>query len=102
MHVDVNLGERHLEEEQHNGINRGRKDVAISLGERMLHHAVADEASVDEDKDGVAIELLNLRTRDESVQADLAGRGSLRLFLVVLRLAAPRRTLRQADAIKRQ
>src|SRR5271165_5749471 len=106
MHVDVNLGGRHLEKEQHHGIYGRRNDVAISLGERVLHDAVANEASVDEDKDGVAIELLNFGARDEAVQADLAGHRSLWFLLVVvyiiLWLATPRWRLRQSDAIERQ
>src|SRR5271157_4323896 len=101
MHVDVNLGERHLEKKQDDGINRGRNDVAIRFGDRVLHHAIANQASVDEDEDRVAIELLNFRTRDKTMQADFARfLSSLRVF--VLRLAAPRRRLRKANMDERQ
>ena len=51
MNVDVDFARRHFEEQQHDGINRGRNNVAISLGEGVLHQAVADEASADEYED---------------------------------------------------
>ena len=102
MHVDVDFGERHLEEQQDYGIDRWRHDVAVRLGKRMLYDAVANEASVDEDENRVAIELLDLRARDEAVQADLTGIGLVLLFIIFLHLAAPRRRLRQSGVNERQ
>jgi hypothetical protein len=68
---------RHLEEEQDNRVRGGRKNVAIGLVERVEDELVADEALVDEDIDGVAIELLQLRLGDEAGDAEKArlGRG---------------------------
>src|SRR5215469_588888 len=101
MHVDVDFGERHLEEQQDYGIDRWRHDVAVRLGKRMLYDAVANEAPVDEDENRVAIELLDLRARDEAVQADLTGNGLVLRFIIFLRLAAPWRRLRQSGVSER-
>jgi hypothetical protein len=67
MNVDVDFSRRHFEEQQHHGIDRGRNNVAIGLGERVLHQAVADEASIHEYENRVAIELLDLGFGNESV-----------------------------------
>ena len=67
------------------GIHRRRNDVAIGLGQRVLHHAVANQPAIHEDEDGVAIELLDLRPRDKAVQLDLAFHRLLRLFLSLRR-----------------
>ncbi len=72
MHVDIHFGERHLQEEQHHRINRRRDDVAVGLGQRVLHQAIADQPAIHEDEDGVAIELLDLGPRNEAVQLHLA------------------------------
>src|SRR5215469_11466636 len=102
MHVDVDFGERHLEEQQDYRIDRWGHDVAVRLGKRVLYDAVANQASVDKDENGVAIELLDLRARDEAVQADLTGNGCVLLFIIFLRLAAPRLRLRQSGVHERQ
>ncbi len=75
MDVDVDLLRRHLEEEQDDGVGGGRDDVAVGLGERVEDELVADEALVDEDVDGVAIELLQLGLGDEAGDAEVAGFG---------------------------
>ena len=102
MHVDVDFGKRHLEEQQDYGIDRWRHDVAVRLGKRMLYDAVANEASVDEDENRVAIELLDLWARDEAVEADLTRNGRVLPFIIFLRLTAPRRRLRQSGVNERQ
>ena len=76
--VDVDLLRRHLEEEQDDRERGGRDDVAIGLGERVQDEPVADQAAVDEDVDGVAIELLQLGLGDEAGDAEVAGVGRLR------------------------
>ena len=73
--VDVDLLRGHLEEEQDDGERGGRDDVAVGLGEGVEDEAVADEALVDEDVDGVAIELLQLGLGDEAADAEEAGVG---------------------------
>ena len=68
--VDVDLLRRHLEEEEDDRERGGRDDVAVGLGERVEDELVADEAVVDEDVDGVAIELLQLGLGDEAGDAE--------------------------------
>src|SRR5690348_11007860 len=74
MNVDVNFGRGHFKKQQHHGVDGGRQHVAIGLGESVLHQAVADEASVDEDEDGVAVEFLDFGLGDEAVHAKFAER----------------------------
>ena len=57
-----------FEEQQHHGKDRRRQDVAVGLGDGVLHQAVADQASVHEDVDRVAVELLDFGLGDEAVQ----------------------------------
>ena len=73
--VDVDLLRGHLEEEEDDGEDGGRDDVAVGLGEGVEDELVADEALVDEDVDGVAIELLQLGLGDEAGEAEVAGVG---------------------------
>ncbi len=73
--VDVDLLRGHLEEEKDDGEGCGRDDVAVGLGERVEDELVADEALVDEDVDGVAVELLQLGLGDEAGDAEVAGIG---------------------------
>ena len=75
VNVDVNLLRGHLQKEQHHGEAGGRKDVAVGLAECVEDQLVADEALIDEDVDGVAIELLQLRLGDEAGEAEVAGVG---------------------------
>ncbi len=72
MHVDVNFGERHLEKQQYNGIDRRRNDVAVSLGERVLHQAITNQPAIDKDEDGIAIELLDFGPRNKTMQLEVA------------------------------
>ena len=67
MHVDIYFARRHLEKQQHHGVYGRRNNVAVCLGQGMLHQAVANEASINERVDGIAIELLDLRLGDEAV-----------------------------------
>ena len=75
MDVDVDLLRRHLEEEKDDGEGGGWEDVAVGLGEGVEDELVADEALVDEDVDGVAIEFLQLGLGDEAGEAEVAGFG---------------------------
>ena len=93
MDVDVDLLRGHLEEEQDDGKDGGRNDVAVGLGERVQDELVADEALVDEDVDGVAIELLQLGLGDEAGEAEVAGVGWR-----VVGFALPGRRLGEAGA----
>ena len=77
--VDVDLLRGHLEEEQDDREGCWRDDVAIGFGEGVEDETVADEAAVDEDVDGVAVELLQLGLGDEAAEANEAGFG---LFVV--------------------
>src|SRR5664280_448570 len=98
MHVDVNLGEGHLQEQQHDRENRRRNDVAVSLGEGVLHHAIANQAAIDEDENRVAVKLLDLRPRNKAVKFYVSGNRRFVVFFV----APPRRRLRQSHARQRQ
>ena len=65
MHVDIHLLRRHLQKQQHHRERCRRNDVAIGLGQRMQHHAVAHQPLVHEDVHRVAVQLLQLRLGDE-------------------------------------
>ena len=62
MHVGVNLGVGQFDKEQHHRKHRGRQDIAVSIGERMLDMAVAHQASIHESENGITIQLLDFRT----------------------------------------
>ena len=64
----------------------------------MLDEAISDQASIDENVDRVAVELLNLRLGDEAVDAEFAWISRPRIFL---RFTAPRWWLRQPDMRER-
>jgi hypothetical protein len=91
--VDVDLLRGHLEEEKDDGEAGGREDVAVGLAEGVEDELVADEALVDEDVDGVAIEFLQLGLGDEAGEAEVAGFGRR-----VVGFALPGRGLGQAGA----
>ena len=55
MHVYIDLCCRHFQEQQDDRIDAGRNDISIGFGERVLDQAVADEASVDEDENRIAV-----------------------------------------------
>ena len=95
MDVDVDLLRGHLEEEQDDGEAGGRDDVAVGLGEGVQDEPVADEAVIDEDVDGVAVEALQLGLGDEAGDAEEAGVGGL-----VVLFALPGWWLGQAGAGK--
>ena len=97
MDVDVHLVGGHLQKEQHDRIECGRQDVAIGFENGVDDDFVPDEAAVDEDEDGVAVELLHLRLADEAVQAQVAGSGWL-----VVGLAAPGWRFGQSGAVERK
>ena len=68
--VDVDLLWGHLDEEEEDyGKRRRRDDVAVGVGEGVEDELVADEALIDEDVDGVAIEFLQLGLGDEAGDA---------------------------------
>jgi hypothetical protein len=95
MDVDVDLVRGHLEEDEDNGKRCGRDDVAIGFADRVQDEAVADEALVDEDVDGVAIELLQFGLGDEAAHAQRSGIGRGVVFI-----ALPRRRLGQSGAVE--
>src|SRR6516225_2663680 len=100
MHVHIDFRERNFKEQQHHRVNSGWHDIAVGLGERVLHDAVANETPVNEDEDGVAIELLDLGARNEAIEANLA--VDRFVLILLLRLTTPRRRLRQSGMDKRQ
>src|SRR5258708_17110993 len=77
MDVGVDLGVWKLDKKKHDRKDSRWQDVAIACGERVLHQPVTDQTPVDEDEDGVAVELLHLGLRDKAVQADVTGDGRL-------------------------
>src|SRR5579863_464971 len=76
MNIDVHFRRRHFEEQQDDRVDRGWNDVAVGLGERVLDKAVANQASVDEDVNRIAVQLLDLGLRHKAVEAHLAGRST--------------------------
>src|SRR5437762_2715111 len=73
--VDIDFLWGHLEEEQDDREAGGREDVAIGLREGVEDELVADEALVDEDVDGVAIEFLQLGLGNEASDTEKTGFG---------------------------
>src|SRR5882672_7781083 len=98
MDVNINLSGWHLQKKQDDRKNRWRQDVAVSVGQRMLNKTIADQPSVDKNKNRITVELLDFRLGNKSMQTNFAGFRSLRFFF---RIAAPGRWLRQADALQR-
>jgi hypothetical protein len=73
--IDVDLLRRHLEVKEDDGIRSGREDVPVSLRKCMEDELIADETLIDENVNGVAIELLQLGLGDEASQAQVTGVG---------------------------
>ena len=114
VHIDVHFAAGQIEKQQHHRENRGRQDVAVSLDDGVLDQAVADQASIDEDVNRVAVQLLDFGFGDKAVHPEFAeaGTSSSASSLVTgfsragrprhsSSLAAPGRRLRQADAFQR-
>ena len=80
MHVDIDFGGRHLQKQQHHRKNRRRQNIAVSIGERVLNEAIADQPSIYKNEDRVAVELLDLRLRNEAMQGDFARLWPFRFF----------------------
>ena len=78
VHIHIHFGSRHLNKEQDHRIHGRRQNVAIGLGNRMLNEAVANQASVDENKNRIAIQFLNFRLGNETVQPYFAEIGCVR------------------------
>src|SRR5258708_1076405 len=97
MHVDIDLSSRHLEKQQHDRKYSRWHDVAISIGERVLNQPIANQTAVDENKNRVAIELLNLRLRNETMKTNF----SRLQFLDLFRIAPPGRRLWQPNMFER-
>ncbi len=74
MDVDIHLFAIAFEKQQREREAGCRHQIVIGGGERVQNQAVADEASVDEDIDGIAVVLLHLRARNEAVQNELPRR----------------------------
>jgi hypothetical protein len=86
--VDVDLLRRHLEEEQQHRERGRRQHVAVGFDRGVQDQPVADEPAINEDVDGVAVELLQFGLRGKAAQAQVAGLGWL-----VVRVATPGRQL---------
>ncbi len=76
VHVDIHFAAGQIEKQQHHREDGGRQNVAISLDDGVLDEAVADQASVDEDVDRVAIQFLDFGFRDKAVYPEFAERWS--------------------------
>ena len=113
MHIHIDFGGRHLDEKQNHRIDRRRQNAAIRFGDGMLNEAIANQPSIHENKNRIAIELLNFRLGDEAMQAhfaEIVWRGHPRPRSLirkaggftsgVLRGPPPRRRLRQADTLQ--
>ena len=77
MNVDIHFFRRHFEEHEDDGKGGGRHDVAIGLADRVQDEPIAHEALIDEDVNGVAVELLQFGLGEESADAEKAGIGAL-------------------------
>jgi hypothetical protein len=93
--VDVDFVRGHFEEEQDDGEGGGRNDVAVGLNDGVNDEAVADEALVDEDVDGIAVEFLESGAGDEARDAEEAGVGGR-----VVLIAAPGRGFGDAGVVE--
>ena len=80
MHVGINLSRRRFQEQQYDRKHGGGNDVAICLCQRMLHDTIAHQPLIHEDKDGVSVELLQLRFRDKTMQPHLSRNGRFIVF----------------------
>src|ERR1700733_14156234 len=60
MHVHVNLVRWHLHEHEDDRKRCRRQDIAIGFADTIQNQAVTNQSAVDEDIDGIAIELLQL------------------------------------------
>ena len=69
MDVDVHLFRSDLQEQQRERVYAARHQVLVSLGDRPLDQAVADEAPVDKDVKGVPVGAMQLGLGDEPVEA---------------------------------
>src|SRR5208283_606175 len=98
MNVNVDFHCGHFQKKQNYRMDGWRQDVAISFGERVLDEAVANQAAIHKNENRIAVELLNLRLRNEAVEAKFAGLGLSGIFL---RIAPPGWRLRQACALQR-
>ena len=98
MDVDINLSARHLQKQQHYWEDSRGKNVAIRLDQSMLDEPIANEPSVYEHENRIAVQFLDLRLGDESVETEFARRRRLLAFQF---LALPRWRLWQADALQR-
>src|ERR1700761_6853768 len=93
MNVDVNLLRRHFEIEKNDGIRSRRENVAVGLRECMQDELVADQALIDKDVNGVAVEFLQLGFGDEASETKKP-----RIWYNVVLFALPRRGFGQTDA----
>ena len=72
MHVHVHLFGVAIQKQQREGITRRRHQVVIRGRNRVQQQAVANQPAVDEQVNRIAVELLHLRTADESPQPEAA------------------------------
>ena len=61
VNVYIDLCRRHFKKEQKDGEGGRRHDIAVRVRNRMKDEPVANKTVIDEDVNGVAIELLQLR-----------------------------------------
>src|SRR6266849_6195653 len=114
VHIHIHFGGRHLNKEQNDGIHRRRQNVPIRLGDPVLNETVANQPPIHKNKNRIAIELLNLRLGNKTVQPHLAEIGCVRFYRKRGRRFAgggaratrvsgtpPRWRLRQADTLQR-
>src|ERR1022692_2421884 len=92
MHIHIHLARRQLQKQQHHRIHRRRNNISISLRQPMLYQPVANQPSIHEYINRVAIQLLDLRLRNKPMQPHLAclcGAGAPPAFVVLVRFFLP-------------
>ena len=67
--VDIHLFRGDLQEQQHERVYAARHQVLVALGDGFLDQAVADEATIDKDVEGVAVGAMKLGLGHEAVEA---------------------------------
>ena len=72
VHIDVHFAAGQVEKQQHHRENRGRQNVAVGLDDGVLDQPVADQASIHEDVNRIAVQFLDFGFGDEAVDVEFA------------------------------
>src|SRR6185312_12791779 len=79
MHVYVNFACVAMQEQQSERVAAGRHQVVIGGRDRVQQDAVTNQTAIDEQKNRVAIQLLDVRTGNQAFQSELRRFGFRRI-----------------------